>query len=188
MRKGIIEKTINSNELKFKDVFSIEGTKHFQSNNVSVLLVPDKKHWYSYGSGNTFTIKLKEGYGIFLTNYLLQSGDSNFPRNWCVEGLLNGQWTIIKNVVNDTKFDASFQKRTYNATEGFYTSFRFNQTAPNGGHLTFCLSFVDFFGFLSDGKGNYFYASYKKIHQLTCKRRQSQAYLSYSMILLLFSI
>ena len=186
MRKGIIESLSNSNYQKFKDVFSIEGTKHPDSSDVSVLLVLNEYYWWSFGEGNTFTIKLKEGYGIYLTDYLLRSGDNNFPRNWCFEGLANGQWTTIKNVVDDTKFDAAYQKQIYKATEGFYTAFRFNQTAQNNGHWTFCLSFVDFFGFLSDGKGNYFYASYKKMCHLTCKQRNNQAYLKYSVILLLF--
>lgn len=184
MRKGIIEKIYNSKNSAYKDVISIEGKANEKSNPVSVLFVPDNSFWWSTSLNNTFTISLKEGYGIYLTHFLLRSGDANLPRNWCIEGLVNDIWTIISNNENDTKFDQPFQKKTYNATEGFYTRFRFNQTALNNGHWTFCLSFVDFFGFLSNGKGDYLIAGFRRSYQMSCKQQKHTSLMHYVYILL----
>ena len=123
---------------------------------IDVILEDDNKWWYLGGSQGTPTIYLsiESGYGLYITHYLMKSGNGNHPKSWKVEAVDNGNSIEIDNHTNSAVFSENFLPHIFPVKQGYFTSFVITLTGVNmQGFLTFCLSYIDFYGILSDSSG-----------------------------------
>ena len=153
--KGIIQKLNNISPEETKKYFSITGNHSNNSKPIDVLLEYNNKHWW-YGASPepSFVVNLNDGYGIHLTHILLRSGDANFPKSFNITAVYNEESYLIDSH-NDTElFHSTYTSISFNIKQGYYTSFNYTMTGDNAeGYRTFCLSFVDFYGILTDSEG-----------------------------------
>ena len=174
MQKGIIQKLNEISANEKTNFFHISGKHSEKSNPVDVLLENNKKIWW-LGSEPipSFNITIKDGFGIHLTHILIKSGDSNFPKSWKVEALYNSISYEIDKHTNETIFLSNFTSVIFNITQGFYTSFKFTMTGSNSnGYNTFCLNYIDFYGFLTDSNGKIIiFAPYFKYVHITYQHK-----------------
>ena len=160
-KKGILHylNKINSNE-KFK-YFSIQANRidpNSDSQPVDVILNDDNQFWHLGGSRSaipTVNVSIESGYGLYITHFLMKSGSGNQPKSWKVEAIDNGNLIEIDNHTNSTVFSENFTPHIFPVKQGYFSSFIISLTDVNmNGFLTFCLSYIDFYGILSDSDGN----------------------------------
>ena len=156
-RIGIIETLHRMSEDMVAQYFSIEGKHDPSSDPIDVLLNPNNSLWYIGFLENTkFTVNLSSGYGMHITHILLKSGDGNQPISWDVNTTVQDHPILIDSRKEDYTMITPFTKYAFEVKQqGYYNSVHVALTGENmNGALTFCLSFIDFFGILTDSTGH----------------------------------
>ena len=153
---GIIEKLNHISNDKVFDYFSIQANKYQDSDDPTVLFKNDNSFWYCGGLNNSkISINLNNQFGVYITHILLRSGDANFPTSWDVNSSVQNHQIVVDSHFNDDTMKVKFTPYIFQSKQkGYFNNFNIQLTAENqGGYDTFCLSYIDFFGLLTDEKG-----------------------------------
>ena len=159
MHRGIIQSLNDiSPDEKFK-YFSIYGKTSENSSQADVLFTLNDTWWYQFSDPSIaepyVEINISEGYGIYVSHVQMRSGDANFPYNWKVEAKYYNKTFEIDSHSQDPIFNStSFTSNYFPVEQGYYTSFKFIMNGNNlNNEFTFCLSYIDFFGVLTNEEG-----------------------------------
>lgn len=128
----------------------------------------NNSEWCSASAENqSFSIYIANGAYIALTNYTFHVGgysDPYFAQNWTISCYYNSSWTIIDNVINNTRINKNHAAETFeisNITTCSAVNFRMNGLSMYNG-LIWCLTTMEIFGEISFDKGVKFFCD-------TCK-------------------
>ena len=167
--------------------------KHYIENQLiylkNTILVPNDFVWFLGGLNSNFTVSITKGYGIYITHMLIRTGNGNIPISWKVNALTYNQSLKIDSHYQGYSINKTYTKYLFKVKQGYYQELTFILTGENlGGTHTFCLSFIVFYGILTDSIGNQIViAPYQKVKRITCNSKNDSINRKYCVIINIIS-